>query len=177
MVNLPKWPSRPYPAAYVAVVGPGDASAAEVATAEQVGSLLADEGAIVVCGGLGGVMEAACRGASAHRGQTIGMLPGSDRSAGNRYLSVALPTGLGEMRNGLVVRVCDALIAIGGTWGTLSEIALAMRTGKPTVVINGWKVHDPRHPEAAELHRVTSAEEAVKAVLSCVAADKKPGSR
>jgi uncharacterized protein (TIGR00725 family) len=162
---------------YVAVVGPADATEAEVATAEQVGSLLAGQGAIVVCGGLGGVMEAVSKGASARGGVTIGLLPGSDRSTGNQHLSVALPTGLGEMRNGLVVRVCDALIAIGGSWGTLSEIALAMRTGKPTVVVNGWEVHDPRDPEASELRRVASPEEAVKAMLSLIAAGKNPDAR
>ena len=170
-------PRPAHPAAYVAVVGPGDASAAEQATAEQVGSLLAGQRAIVVSGGLGGVMEAACRGAFAQGGQTIGLLPGSDRSAGNEYLSVALPTGLGEMRNGLVVRVCDAVIAIGGSWGTWSEIALAKRTGKPTVVINGWHVRDPRGHEATDLIRVTSPEAAVQAVFALIAAGEDAGAR
>ena len=88
------------------------------------------------------MMEAACRGAARHGGQTIGLLPGPHRADGNGYLSVTLPTGLGELRNALVVAVSDALIAVGGSWGTLSEIALAVRTGKPTVVLgpHSWQV-------------------------------------
>lgn len=132
------------PAPYVAVVGSGGgASAEQLAIAQQVGSLLADRGAVVVCGGLDGVMAAASQGAAARGGLTVGLLPGRDRRAGNPHLSVAIATGLGELRNGLVVAACDAVIAVGGSWGTLSEIALAMRTGKPVVVIGGWQVTAP----------------------------------
>jgi uncharacterized protein (TIGR00725 family) len=139
--TLSRSPGRPAP--YIAVIGPGDAAREETEIARSVGSLLADRGAIVVCGGLAGVMAAACEGASARGGLTVGLLPGSDRSAGNPHLSVALATGLGELRNGLVVGVSDAVIAVGGSWGTLSEIALAMRTGKPAVVIGGWAIAVP----------------------------------
>jgi uncharacterized protein (TIGR00725 family) len=163
-------------AIYVAVVGPGDdATEEEADIARRVGRLLADRGAFVVCGGLGGVMAAACEGASSGGGLTVGLLPGRDRAAGNQHLSVALPTGLGELRNGLVVSVSDAVIAIGGSWGTLSEIALAMRTGKPTVVVGGWGVTVPGAP-ARELPGVaSSAEQAVAQALQLVAAGRQSG--
>jgi uncharacterized protein (TIGR00725 family) len=105
---------------YVAVVGPGEASAEEVADAEAVGRGLANAGATLVCGGLGGVMEAACRGASQAGGVTVGILPGLDREAANEWVTVAIPTGLGELRNGLIVRAADSVIAVGGAHGTLS---------------------------------------------------------
>jgi uncharacterized protein (TIGR00725 family) len=151
---------------YIAVIGPGaDATREEAEIARRVGSLLADRGAIVVCGGLDGVMAAACEGASARGGLTVGLLPGRDRAAGNPYLSVALPTGLGELRNGLVVGVSDAVIAVGGSWGTLSEIALAMRTGKPTIVVGGWTIATPG-AAASDLPSVAAdAERAVDEAL------------
>jgi uncharacterized protein (TIGR00725 family) len=125
---------------YVAVAGPGVASADQERLAEEVGRELAERDAIVVCGGLGGVMEAACRGAASAGGVSVGILPGSDRSEANRWVSVALPTGLGELRNGLIVRSADALIAIGGSHGTLSEVALALKTGVPVVGLDTWPV-------------------------------------
>ena len=91
-------------ARYVAVVGPGEATAEQIADAEAVGRGLAAAGAIIVCGGLGGVMEAACRGAAEQGGTTIGLLPGADRDAANPWVTIAIPTGLGELRNGLIVR-------------------------------------------------------------------------
>jgi uncharacterized protein (TIGR00725 family) len=126
--------------AYVAVVGAGRASEEESRTAEQVGRGLAEAGAILVCGGLGGVMEAACRGAKAGGGRTVGILPGAERGAANAHVDVAIPTGLGEMRNVLVVRAADALIAVGGEFGTLSEIALALKAGKPVVGLGTWEL-------------------------------------
>jgi uncharacterized protein (TIGR00725 family) len=95
---------------------------------------------VVVCGGLGGVMEAACRGAKDAGGTTVGILPGSDRAAANPFVDVAIPTGLGEARNALVVRAADALIAVGGGYGTLSEIALALKAGKPVVGVGTWDI-------------------------------------
>jgi uncharacterized protein (TIGR00725 family) len=89
-----------------------------------------------------GVMEAACRGAYTAGGLTVGLLPHGHRGQGNQYLSVALPTGLGELRNGLIVRSSDVLVAIGGSWGTMSEVALAMRTDKPVVALGAWGVVD-----------------------------------
>ena len=127
---------------YVAVVGPGDADAATEAAAERVGRGIAEQGAVVVCGGLGGVMAAACRGAKAGGGTTVGLLPGSDRTAANRWVDVAIPTGLGQGRNALVVRSADVVIAIGGGYGTLSEVALALRRGTPVVGLGTWDIDD-----------------------------------
>src|SRR5438105_12246838 len=98
--------------AYVAVVGPAEATEEEIAVAEQVGQRLAQAGAILVCGGLGGVMAAACRGAAQASGVSVGLLPGADRAEANPHVTVAIPTGLGELRNGLIVRAADALIAV-----------------------------------------------------------------
>jgi uncharacterized protein (TIGR00725 family) len=126
---------------YVAVVGPGDASPTELQLAEEVGAGLAAAGAVVVTGGLGGVMEAASRGARSRQGMTLGILPGEDRDAANGWVQVAVATGLGELRNGLVVRAADALVAIGGGHGTLSEVALALRIGRPVVGLGTWDVH------------------------------------
>lgn len=124
----------------MAVVGTGTADAAEAATAEQVGRILAERGCVVVCGGLGGVMEAVARGARGEGGTVVGLLPGTDRGDGNEHLSVAVATGLGEMRNALVVRSADAVIAVGGAYGTLSEIALALRAGTPVVGLDTWEL-------------------------------------
>src|SRR5262245_64733047 len=128
--------SRPH----VAVVGGGAPDPRITTLAQEVGRLLAKNGAVVVCGGLGGVMEAACRGAKSAGGMTVGILPGLDRAEANPWVDVAIPTGLGEARNALVVRAADALIAIGGEYGTLSEIALALKTGKPVVGIDTWEL-------------------------------------
>lgn len=125
---------------YVAVIGPSDATSQQTRAAEEIGRGLAGAGAIVVCGGLGGVMEAACHGASAAAGTTVGFLPGSDRAKANEYLQIALPTGLGELRNGLLIRAADAVIAVGGAYGTLSEIALALRTDVPVIGLHTWDI-------------------------------------
>ncbi|MHB8491560.1 MAG: TIGR00725 family protein [Solirubrobacteraceae bacterium] len=154
---------------YIGVVGPGglgpggDPSEELLGCAEQVGRLIAAAGATLVCGGLGGVMEAACRGAGEGGGPCIGILPGSDRSEGNRHLTVALATGLGELRNALVVRSCDVLIAVGGSWGTLSEVALALRMNRPVVSLGSWVVDGQEHPA---LHSAGSAGEAVERALA-----------
>jgi uncharacterized protein (TIGR00725 family) len=95
---------------------------------------------VVVCGGLGGVMEAACRGAREAGGLTVGILPGADRAAANPFVEVAIPSGLGEARNALVVRAADALIAVGGGYGSLSEIALALKAGKRVVGLDSWDI-------------------------------------
>jgi uncharacterized protein (TIGR00725 family) len=130
----------PPPRAWIAVAGPGQApEEPELALAEEAGAAVAEAGAGLVCGGLGGVMEAACRGARSRGGVTVGLLPGTDRDAANGWVVVALPTGLGEARNALVVRAADAVVAIGGGWGTLSEIALALKIGLPVVGIGTWQ--------------------------------------
>jgi uncharacterized protein (TIGR00725 family) len=144
--------------AYVAVVGPGDGSAPELEVAEEIGAGLAALGAVVVTGGLGGVMEAASRGAKSRRGRTLGLLPGDDRTAANGWVDIAVATGLGELRNGLVVRAADAVVAVGGGAGTLSEIALALKAGLPVVGVGTWDVHGVQH--------VTTASEAIDRIES-----------
>lgn len=127
----------------VAVVGPGRGVDPQTAAcARDVGNRLARAGALLVTGGLGGVMAEASRGASEAGGTVVGLLPGSEKSAANRWVDVALPTGLGEARNVLVVSAADSVIAIGGSWGTLSEVALACRLGVPVVAVDGWQVCD-----------------------------------
>jgi uncharacterized protein (TIGR00725 family) len=124
---------------YISVVGSGDTGELDE-VAYDVGRRLGQAGAVLVTGGLGGVMAAASRGAVEAGGTTVGVLPGLDRATANPYLTVALPTGLGEARNALVVRAADVVIAVGGEWGTLSEIALAMKTGTPVVGIATWEL-------------------------------------
>jgi uncharacterized protein (TIGR00725 family) len=116
---------------------------------------------IVVTGGCTGVMEAASKGAREAGGTTLGILPGADRREANAWVSVAVPTGMGEARNALVVRAADALVAVGGAWGTLSEIALARKTGKPVTGIASWELDG--------VDRFDTAAEAVSAVLHTLA--------
>lgn len=123
-----------------------------------MGGLLAERGAMLVCGGLGGAMEAACRGAKAAAGTTLGILPGTNRRDANRYVDVAVATGLAEGRNALVVRTADAVIAVGGAYGTLSEIALALRAGIPVVGLATWELARQGRPDQAVIRASTPAE-------------------
>ncbi len=118
---------------FIAVIGGSQASARELALAEDVGRLLADREAVLVCGGLGGIMEAACRGARAGGGITVGILPGDKREAANPYVQIPVATGIGYARNVAVVRSAQAVIAVGGSYGTLSEIAHARQGGIPVI--------------------------------------------
>lgn len=145
---------------YVAVIGSGDANEDEMELAERVGSEVARQGAVLVCGGLSGVMEAACRGAKAQGGTTIGILPGTDRNAANAYIDVAVATGIGEARNTIVVTCADAVIAVGGEFGTLSEIALALRAHKPVVGLATWELYRRGEP----VDGVVSADDPAEAV-------------
>ena len=124
----------------MAVVGARVAAPEVEAEAEAVGRGLAAGGAVVVCGGLGGVMAAACRGAKSAGGATLGILPGLDRSEANRWVDLAVVTGMGEARNALVVRSADAVVALAGEYGTLSEIALGLKLGRPVVGVGTWDV-------------------------------------
>ncbi len=124
----------------VAVIGGSQCSKEEGRTAEEVGRELARRGAILVCGGLGGVMEAACRGASAEGGITVGILPGENRQAANPYIQIPIVTGMGYARNVAVVKSAQAVIAIGGSYGTLSEIAHALQSGIPVIGLNTWSL-------------------------------------
>jgi uncharacterized protein (TIGR00725 family) len=126
--------------AIIAVCGPGepDAGPLALADAEAAGRAIAQAGATLICGGLGGAMEAACRGAAQAGGVTVGLLPGEDHGAANRWVTVPLATGIGELRNGLIVRAAQAVVAIHGGWGTLSEVALARKIGRPVVAVGDW---------------------------------------
>jgi uncharacterized protein (TIGR00725 family) len=125
---------------YISVIGAGQASDDEAAAAEEIGRLLAEAGAILVCGGLGGVMHAAAGGCEAAGGTSIGILPGDDRTSGSPHLTLRIATGLGEARNAIVARAADAVIAVGGEFGTLSEIAFALKMGKPVVGLGTWSL-------------------------------------
>jgi uncharacterized protein (TIGR00725 family) len=127
-------------ATYIAVIGSGRSDPSEAEVAEDVGSAIGAAGAVLICGGLGGVMEAACRGAKSAGGLTVGILPGSDRRAANSFIDIAIATGMGEARNTLVAGNADAVVAVGGEFGTLSEIAFALRAGKPVIGLRTWEL-------------------------------------
>lgn len=153
---------------YVSVIGAGDADPDAVAAAEAVGAELAARGAVVVCGGRGGVMEAACRGAQAAGGTTVGLLPDDDRRHANAYLTVSVPTGMGELRNGLVARAGDAVIAVGGEFGTLSEIGFALQLGRPVIGLRTWQL--ARRGSAVDaVQEANDPGEAVARALAAVA--------
>lgn len=147
---------------YVAVSGPGDATGEPATQARTAGGLLADLGYVVVTGGLGGVMAAAAAGASEAGGTTVALLPSADRDDASPGHDVVIATGLGEMRNALLVRTVDAVLAIGGGWGTLSEIALAARTGVPVFVVGGWEL------PGGEVVACATVEEAVERIAATV---------
>ena len=166
-------PGRGADRPYIGVVGAAVADPQELATAEEVGRELGRRGAVLVCGGRGGVMQAACAGARSEDGVTVGLLPGLDRREANPHVEIAIATGLGELRNGLIVRACDALIAVGGEWGTLSEIALALKAGRPVVGIGSWELHRPGGPPGPE--RAPDPAAAVERALALVWATRGPG--
>jgi uncharacterized protein (TIGR00725 family) len=128
------------PRKYVAVCGAADATASQLASAREVGRLLAESGVVVINGGLGGVSGAASEGAAQAGGTVVGILPDIDRSGANPHLSISLPTGMGQARNVLIVTAAESVIAIGDGWGTLSEIAVARRLGRPVVALDSWSV-------------------------------------
>jgi uncharacterized protein (TIGR00725 family) len=150
----------------VAVAGGGSAGPADVDAAHEVGRLLASAGLGIVCGGLGGVMEAACRGARSAGGLTVGLLPGDDPSAANPFVDVPIPTGLGEARNLLVARTGAVLVAIGGEHGTLSEIGFALRAGRPVVGLRTWGLVRPDGSPELALHLAPDPAGAVELALS-----------
>ena len=134
---------------YIAVVGASQPTESQERAAEDVGRALGAAGAIVITGGRGGVMAAASRGARETGAVVVGVLPGLDRREANPWVTVALPTGLGELRNGLVVRTADAVVAVGGAYGTLSEIALALAAGTPVVGVDSWPIDGVEVAESA----------------------------
>lgn len=150
---------------YISVIGAGRCDEATAAQAEEVGRLIARAGAVLVCGGMGGVMEAACRGAQSEGGVTLGILPGFDRAEGNPYLSYAICTGIGHARNLAVAASGAAVIAIGGEFGTLSEIGLALKTGKRVVLLKSWEISKAGVvPEG--IHIAENAAEAAREALT-----------
>jgi uncharacterized protein (TIGR00725 family) len=155
----------------VAVSGPADCTEEEARTARRLGELLARRGAVVLCGGRdAGVMGAVAAGARAAGGLAVGILPGRSRAGASKDLTVAVTTGLGEARNSVLVQAADALVVVGCSWGTLSELALGMRRGDlPVVVIGGWRLlHADGRPVEGP-HRVASAEEAADLVFELLA--------
>ncbi len=132
---------------FIAVIGGSQCSSQEAKLAEAVGRELARRGAILVCGGKGGVMEAACKGASAEGGITIGILPGDSRQAANTYVQIPIVTGIGYARNVIVVKSAQAVIAIGGNYGTLSEISHALESGIPVIGLNTWSLSKNGQPD------------------------------
>ena len=155
----------------IAVIGDSACSSVEAKLAETVGELLAQQGVTVICGGLTGVMEAVCRGAKSKGGLTIGILPGEDSSMANPWVDIPVLTGLGEARNVVVVKSAQAVIAIGGRYGTLSEIAYALKSGIPVIGLNTWSL-SRNGREDGSIIRVQSATEAVDKALALAKGDK-----
>ena len=153
--------------AYVAVVGPSEGSPDDLQAAEAVGRELAGRGVVVVCGGQGGAMKAVCRGAKAAGGTTLGILSGGKRSDANEFVDVAVATGLGEARNAVVVRTADVVIAVGGAYGTLSEIAFALRAGMTVVGLGTWELARRGEP-VEDIVRADSPQEAVELAMAAL---------
>jgi uncharacterized protein (TIGR00725 family) len=143
----------------IAVIGAGDAPAAVRELAFAIGDEVARAGALLICGGLGGVMEAAARGARERGGHTVGILPGYNTDTANPYIEFPIATGMGEARNAAVVGSADAVIALAGEGGTLAEIGFALKLGRPIVALSAWN-------ELAGLHRASSPAEAVATALA-----------
>ena len=149
----------------IGVLGPHRCTPEELEQGRQAGRKIAEAGAILVCGGLDGMMAAAAQGAKQAGGQTLGILPGDSADDANEFIDIALPTGLGLYRNALIAKVCDSVIAIGGYYGTLSEIAFALRAGKRVVTLGSWKIG--RHGDSdAGIVEAATPEEAVALALS-----------
>jgi uncharacterized protein (TIGR00725 family) len=156
----------------IAVVGGNEAASSVLDVAEAVGRAIAERGHVLVCGGRGGVMEAACRGAKAAGGLTVGILPGDDLDDANDYIDVPVITGMGSARNIIVARTANAIIAAGGSYGTLSEIAFGLMLGRPVVGIGTWELRDGSGREAP-IVRVDSAKEAVQRCEELVAVTRR----
>jgi uncharacterized protein (TIGR00725 family) len=149
----------------IAVIGDSSCSPEEARLAETVGELLAQQRVTVICGGLGGVMEAVCRGAKSKGGLTVGILPGQDPCAANPWVDIPVVTGMGEARNVAVVKSAQAVIAVGGRYGTLSEIAYALKSGIPVIGLNTWSL-SRNGREDDSIVRVQAAAEAVNKAIS-----------
>ncbi len=142
----------------IGVIGAGECDAFLAKKAERVGEEIAKRGGVLICGGLGGVMEAAAKGAKSQGGLTIGILPTSNKKDANPYIDIAICTGMGHARNAIIALTSDVLIAVGGEYGTLSEIALGLKAGKPVISLGGWNIKG--------ILTAKNAEEAVKIAFS-----------
>jgi uncharacterized protein (TIGR00725 family) len=154
----------------IAIIGAGQCDRPTHDLAYQMGAQLAQQGYTLICGGLGGVMAAACEGAKQYHGSTIGILPGDTPNAAKLWVDIAIPTGMGEARNFIIVRSAAALIAIGGEYGTLSEIAIALKLGKPLVGLNTWQPIRPggTQPDFPWVETASQAVDWIKQQLFCV---------
>jgi uncharacterized protein (TIGR00725 family) len=149
---------------HIGVLGPHTTTPEQYELGIEVGSAIAKAGAVLFCGGLDGMMRAAAQGAKSAGGLTIGILPGTDKTAANEFIDIGIPTDLGAYRNALLVRSCDAVIAVHGAYGTLSEVAFALRLKVPVVGLNTWEVHRNGAPDPG-IHAAQTAEEAVRMAI------------
>lgn len=149
---------------HIGVLGPNTTTDEQYALGVEVGHCIAKAGAVLFCGGLGGMMRAAAEGARSAGGQTVGILPGSKKNDANQFIDLSIPTALGAYRNAVLIRACDAVIAVHGAYGTLSEIAFALRLNVPVVGLHTWEVH--RNGEMdKQIHVATTPRQAVEAAL------------
>ena len=148
----------------IAVCCGGTPPVEEINLAYEVGKEIAGRGAVLVCGGLGGSMEAACRGAREKGGLSIGIIPTYEKNTANKCVDIVIPTGLGHARNNIVVATADGVIGVGGSWGTLSELAIAAKMGKPVAVLEGWTAKGPQG-QGHEFIRARTPAEAVSIAL------------
>ena len=160
----------------ISVIGAGNNAPREaVEMAEAVGRELAKRGAVVVCGGLNGVMEAVCRGAKSEGGVTIGVLPGDDPESANSFVDFPVPTGMGHARNAIVVKAGLAVIAVDGAYGTLSEIGHALAEGKKVIGLKTWRISQEENEEQTAIVRAETPREAVELALQAASKRTKPG--
>lgn len=153
----------------IGVIGAGEASQEQCDLAYEIGKLIALRGAVLVCGGLGGVMEAAARGASEHDGQVIGILPGNHKTDANPYIDIVIPTGMGNTRNLLVVKTADVIIALPGLYGTLSEIALALNENKTVIYLPGtWDLKKSGVVDSARFKEAFTSTQAIGLALDAL---------
>jgi uncharacterized protein (TIGR00725 family) len=152
---------------FIALIGNSKASAQEIKLAEEIGREIAKNGAILVCGGLGGVMEAACRGAVSEGGLTVGILPGAERGDANEYVKIPIVTTIGFARNIIVVKSAQAVIAVGGEYGTLTEIGYALKSGLPVIGLGTWNLSNKDKTEDAII-RADNAADAVAIALEMI---------
>ncbi len=149
----------------IAVVGAGKCSKKLRDMAAEIGKYIAEQGGVIVCGGMGGVMEGVARGAKEAGGTTIGIIPTMDKNDANEFIDYVIPTGFGEARNIMVVRTADAVIALPGKYGTLSEMAFALKAKKPLISVSAWKLGD-------DMHQVENPIEAAKMAMEFARGDE-----